>query len=240
MRLKDEIEKLFTLQKIDTQILKFQNKILQLQSDSEVMRKHKVLMEKKKKVNEELEPHKKEIKNMQYDLQKYQQKQKEVEDKLFSGTIADSKELQTLQREREQYASLQKKLEDKILKIMLGTNEVENERLKIEDEIKSIEVIIKKEQESHESEIESIKKEITKLEEKRNNYRNKITPKILQIYDDLYKRKDGLVITEVNDGFCGGCFIAVPVAIYEKAKEGEEIVNCEVCKRILYFSDNKI
>jgi hypothetical protein len=55
-------------------------------------------------------------------------------------------------------------------------------------------------------------------------------------YERLFKQKGGTVVVGVQHGVCGGCHMRVPAQLLVHCRAQQEIVTCQNCGRILYYS----
>ncbi|RLD11385.1 MAG: hypothetical protein DRI44_03710 [Chlamydiae bacterium] len=76
----------------------------------------------------------------------------------------------------------------------------------------------------------------------RNDITKDINDKYLSIYNNLYKKRAPRIIVQANKSMCGGCHISLPAQIIAdimSLKEGDNLVMCENCGRILYIENNE-
>ena len=64
-----------------------------------------------------------------------------------------------------------------------------------------------------------------------------IESSLLSIYQRLMKTKDGLAVSPMSEGKCGGCHMKLIPSSVIKVQTGREIAQCENCSRILYWED---
>jgi uncharacterized protein len=60
------------------------------------------------------------------------------------------------------------------------------------------------------------------------------SPTILPLYERLLKSKDGIAISPLHEGRCGGCHMKLISSTVIKVLSGKEVAQCEDCGRILY------
>ncbi|MBK1880852.1 hypothetical protein JIN85_00415 [Luteolibacter pohnpeiensis] len=60
---------------------------------------------------------------------------------------------------------------------------------------------------------------------------------LLSIYNRLMKSKDGLAVSPMTEGRCGGCHMKLIASSVIKVQTGRELAQCENCSRILYWDD---
>jgi predicted nucleic acid-binding Zn-ribbon protein len=66
--------------------------------------------------------------------------------------------------------------------------------------------------------------------------RGPVEPALLRVYDRLVR--EGLarpVCVSIREGKCGGCHMKVSGQVESMARKGDEITNCESCRRMVYW-----
>jgi predicted nucleic acid-binding Zn-ribbon protein len=58
---------------------------------------------------------------------------------------------------------------------------------------------------------------------------------LLSRYDRLMKSKGDFAIVQIVHGNCGGCHLNLPPQVVHNAKNGDGVVSCDYCGRILYW-----
>jgi predicted nucleic acid-binding Zn-ribbon protein len=83
----------------------------------------------------------------------------------------------------------------------------------------------------------AIEKELAELDAMRAQVAKEIDPAVLGRYDRLLRSKGDLAVVPVKHGNCGGCHLQVPTHLTHAAKNGEDLVSCTQCGRILYCAE---
>ena len=79
-------------------------------------------------------------------------------------------------------------------------------------------------------------KEIDSLKQERSAIVSGMTPKIASEYDRIRKGRAGVAIAEVIAGRCSKCNMQVRPQFLQELKQGDSIMVCESCKRMLYWN----
>ena len=82
----------------------------------------------------------------------------------------------------------------------------------------------------------NLKKELAELEANRNELAEAVESHILDRYERLLSTKGGNVVVGIEHGVCGGCHMKFPTQVIVSCKQGQEIVTCPNCARILYYT----
>ena len=154
--------------------------------------------------------------------------------KLYSGEVKSPKELTNLQREVEQLEAQRGSLEDRVLESMVQVDVVHDAIKEKRRELVQIEEEWRHTQEQLSKEQAGLKSELSALEQRRSLMLARIDPKDVELYQVLREGKQGRAIAKVEQGMCQGCRITLPLAVLQRTREGEELVQCSSCGRILY------
>jgi len=158
------------------------------------------------------------------------------EEKLYGGTVKNPKELASLQ---EQVVNLQRKMrerDDKTLDIMA---EVDTSQQKVSlkrGEVAKIEEDWRAEQASLSQQQAELGAALATLEQKGKDLAGKLDASSLELYQALRRKRQGRAVAKVEQGMCQGCRIALPMSELQRARLGQELVQCSSCERILYVS----
>lgn len=96
---------------------------------------------------------------------------------------------------------------------------------------------LKQKKEIEES-IRAIEAKIKALEGERAQIVPQVDKAILGRYEKILVNKEGLAIVPVTGSSCGGCFMNVPAQVIHEIKMNNRMILCEMCARILYLEDN--
>jgi len=158
------------------------------------------------------------------------------EEKLYGGTVKSPKELASLQ---EQVVNLQRKMrerDDKTLDIMTEVDAVQQEVSSKRREVEKIEEEWRAEQASLSQEQAELRAAITTLEQKREDLTSRLDTASLELYKAIRQKRQGRAVAKLEQGMCQGCRIALPMSELQRARIGQELVQCSSCERILYVS----
>ena len=78
------------------------------------------------------------------------------------------------------------------------------------------------------------------LLKKREGLARKINPYLLKKYERMRQSKiKSNIIVPVINGVCQGCFMEVTKSVIIELMQGEDLVSCEHCGRILYLEEQQ-
>ncbi len=169
---------------------------------------------------------------------------KKVEIETAKASIEKYKDQQDNVRNNREYDVLTKEIEFQSLEVELCEKRIREYTASIktkEEEITKSEVALeerKKDLEVKKNELEEIvsetKQEEEKLRDKAKNLETAIEPRLLQAFKRIRKNsRNGLGITYVQRGACGGCFNKIPPQRQMDIRMRKKIIVCEYCGRIM-------
>lgn len=179
---------------------------------------------------------KSEIRKMEDDCSTLDAHLQDSEESLYGGKITSPKELTQLQMKSSEYREARKKLEEKLLQSLYQleeeeerVKEIEEEQIKISQELEILEQDLKHERRQLEVEISECQEELNLLEPY-------IPQEMRSRFFLMMERMNGLAIALVKEGACGVCHVLLSPAIMERLKKADSsMITCENCGRILFI-----
>ncbi len=227
------IEQLVALQEIDLVIDKIDGEIKQEQDELDA--RIAALTERQERIKEQ-----------EALIGELEQERRTLEDEM-ADKIAHVKERQSkmmqVQTSREQTALLKeiedakknvKENEEKIVEIMEKVEKLSGETAEEKN-------VLKTEKSEAESQKKKVKKSVDELNKGKKTKKNKrdkqadaINGSMVQKYEVLRERRNGLAIVNVQDGVCQGCFMNLPPQKYNMLLRGDQVLECPSCQRLIY------
>jgi len=90
-----------------------------------------------------------------------------------------------------------------------------------------------------EAEISGKKDQIQKLEQEEQELIPGLDPEVLFKFERIIRNKMGRGIVAIKGGVCMGCHMILPVQFANLVRQGEEIVFCPYCSRILFYEESE-
>jgi predicted nucleic acid-binding Zn-ribbon protein len=158
------------------------------------------------------------------------------------------KQMDMIQTQRE-YEALDKEIKDSGEKEQELRRELQREE-QLQEEMKvnlqKEETMIKKQETEVTSEQKRIKDELKARQTELNNLKKvekKITPgldeEILFKFERIIRSKSGLGIVGIEHGVCTGCHMILTGQYVNDVREGNKIMFCPNCSRILFFTEEQ-
>ncbi len=85
--------------------------------------------------------------------------------------------------------------------------------------------------------VASIEKQLTELEADRASLAEKIDEDLLERYERLFASKGDAAIVALEHEVCMGCHMKITTQTAVRVKGEKEVVSCEQCGRLLYYSE---
>ena len=152
---------------------------------------------------------------------------------LYSGRIKDPREQIALQNNVEALKRHLSKLEDDVLEAMLALEEGEETLSAAEAALAQEESLWREKRSKLENERQELIARARGLKAGRDAAAAKLSAGMLQQYETMRKRHNGLAVAEIRQAHCGGCGASLPTATVQRAA-GDELVTCPVCGRWLH------
>jgi len=85
--------------------------------------------------------------------------------------------------------------------------------------------------------LEDLKISISKQRIDRDLMVRDVQPSLLQRYETLFNRRNGLAVAEAKGGTCQGCRMRLPPQLYNELQKHLQVHYCPNCQRVLYFEE---
>ncbi len=145
-------------------------------------------------------------------------------------------EYQAVQKEIEYAQREVKALEDKILEQMMEADDLTAALKRAEVDLASEQKAVESERRVLSGELTGQKEVIEQVAKARAELVASLDPKVLAVFDIVSKRRNGVAVAEARDGICTICHVRLRPQVFNTVRRNEEIVQCDTCNRILYFT----
>ncbi|MEJ2134862.1 MAG: C4-type zinc ribbon domain-containing protein [Desulfofustis sp.] len=230
------IEQLVALQEIDLVIDKIDSEIKQEQDglDGRISS----LVEREGRISEQ-----------EIQIEELEKERRTLEDEM-TDKIAHVKERQSkmmqVQTSREQTALLKeiedakknvKENEEKIVSIMEQVEKLTAETTEEKNLLKAEKTLVDEEKEKVKTVIDELSKGKKTKKNRREKQAGAVNGSMIQKYEILRERRNGLAIVNVLDGVCQGCFMNLPPQKYNMLLRGDQVLECPSCQRLIYHQE---
>ena len=149
----------------------------------------------------------------------------------------NQKEYETAMRETDAIQKQIAAFETKIVEKMTAVEEVDKELTERAEEIENLDGKRDAALKEFDAKIAKERSEFTSLTKKRAEAFSTVPTRLASIYDRLAQRsRDGIAVAEVVNGSCSACFMSLRPQILLEVRQGNTIITCESCTRIMYIA----
>ena len=157
-----------------------------------------------------------------------------LDERLYGGGVTNPQQLTAAQEERAFTSARKKEAEDQLLETMIDLEELEpvlaearETATRLHEERPGLESAWREEAREAASQIETLRAD-------REDLAPTMPANLLPLYESLRKSKSGRAIALVERGTCQGCRLSLTTQETQRARGGQQIVQCNSCGRILY------
>jgi hypothetical protein len=172
-----------------------------------------------------------------YELDVEQLKERVQKYRGQTSQVKTNEAYKALQHEVEMAEAEIAKAEDRLLEQMVNAEEYDRRVKASEKDMKEVEEAARGQRAKIDAEKTAAEKDIATLEAERARAVADIPENLLDHYDRIVRKHNGIALVEVRNEKCGACGMIVrPHVIQEmrRAKE-DDLFHCETCTRILYY-----
>ena len=125
-------------------------------------------------------------------------------------------------------------VEEKIIEKMVESDEIMGMIREAESEFNKIAETYNQQIKDMHSNLDYHKKKLTEETKNKLALRTRVDAKLLKAYDNLYAKKAGKVVSNVQSDFCGVCNIKIRPQVLSEMIISNDVLICESCGRILF------
>ncbi len=173
------------------------------------------------------------IQNLEFDGQNLAEKIAEVDGRMYSGAVTNPKELQDLQHEVTSLRRRREALEEKQFEALLTAESAEVQSNEVQHRLNRAETAAAEAHGNLREEREMLQIGLARLEVNHAAAAASISAPDLDIYGRLRQSKKGRAVSQLDEGACTACGVAPSSSRIQDARQGNEIILCGNCGRIL-------
>lgn len=172
-------------------------------------------------------------KELEIELDSMNEKKNKFKTQLFQ--VKSNREYEALQHEISGLDEKGSGLEDEILGILDQAEQAATIIKEEETRLKEESGKAKAEQAKLDQDLEKLRSAIAIKLDERTRMLVDVDKILLKRYERIRESKNGLAVTSVENGACGGCFRRIPPQEMQNLKRDERIITCEGCGRIIIW-----
>lgn len=232
--MKEQLEKLIELQKID-----LEQEALRVRVDE---RREKVdadtenLQELEQMLNDhtnKLEDTRTELSNKRDMLEKAQHDYEHANEKL--NAVTNSRDYAALEREAENFKKIISSVEDEIGKLQKALAEAEAKDVEMRSAYEALKGEIEVARKEVDEAAASIEDQVAALKAQSDAIAKTIKPQVLARYRFIRSKRAGAAVVSASGGTCTGCHMKLQPQAYIVLQRQNSLECCQNCQRIIYF-----
>jgi uncharacterized protein len=160
---------------------------------------------------------------------------KHESERLYGGDISNPKELSNIQAELDGLRRRKNHVEDQDLEVLERREAVELELAELKEKVDALAGRTGEAAAARDAAAVEIETDLMQNESDRARIAPQIPDELIELYDDLRVKKQGVGVAPLVGGVCRGCGVSLsPVALDEiKRASADEIPRCENCRRLV-------
>jgi predicted nucleic acid-binding Zn-ribbon protein len=129
------------------------------------------------------------------------------------------------------------KAEDRLLEQMVASEEYDRRIKASEIALKDVEAVERVQRSTVEADRAVAEKDLAELEAERARAVAEIPEKLLDHYDRIVRKHNGVALAEVRNEKCGACGMIVRPHVIQEMRRADsaDMFHCETCTRIIYY-----
>ena len=163
-------------------------------------------------------------------------KEKREKYKRQLNEVKTNKEYSSLLKEIEDANTKIDSLEEGIIGEMLSADDIEKEIKAASKKAEEVQAELSRKKDVIFQEQNKAKEKLTDLEAEREQLLPKIPSDHMKLYKQISRAKNGIVLSPVTEEFCTMCHMRVRPQMVNDLIAGTQIITCENCGRILYYT----
>jgi len=231
----NQAESLYHLQEIELGILRARRRLQEIAAALANSEPVQAAQSQVNNARKTLTPLQTKARDLDLEIQSTAQKSRDTEKHLYSGQVKNPKEMQDMQQEIQSLNKRHGELETHFLETMMAAEEAEAALHEAEAELTGVTTQWESEHQELLDEKKSLEQQGAQLLEQRKTALTQVEPANLKIYDALKPKKNYHAIAVLNGSSCSMCGVDQTRSIEREARQGQKLVYCENCGRILVY-----
>lgn len=173
-------------------------------------------------------------KKYELDVEQWKERVRKYKDQ--TAQVKTNEAYKALQHEVQTAEAEIAKAEDRLIEQMVAAEEYDRHVKASEKLLKEVEEVARGQRAKTESDKAVLEKELAQLNAQRSQVIGGIPENLLDHYERIARKHNGVVLAEVRDEKCSACGMRIrPHVFQEMRRGGDEMFHCETCTRILYY-----
>jgi predicted nucleic acid-binding Zn-ribbon protein len=236
MRLREELEYLIELQKMESQAGRIQAKKkdlpVRMKTLEDEFKSFSAVVDTER---EQLESLRKRRREKDVQLLAGQETLKRTRERLFE--VKTNKEYQSMLKEIEAFETKNSRMEDEMISLLDELDRLEAALKTGEGELEAHGRRYEEEKARLEAELNSLAGELNVCVRKGSELKTEIPAEILRKYEQIKSVGRGVAVVAVWKEVCEGCHMSIPPQLYNELQKSIMLTTCPNCNRIIYWEN---
>lgn len=182
----------------------------------------------------------KDRKKYELDVDSWKDKVRKYRDQ--TSQIKTNEAYRALQHEVQMAEDEIAKAEDRLLEQMVASEEYDRRIKASEIALKDAEAVERVQRSTVEAGRAVAEKDLADLNAERTRATTEIPEKLLDHYDRIVRKHNGVALAEVRNEKCGACGMIVRPHVIQEMRRADsaEMFHCETCTRIIYYIESSV
>ena len=189
------------------------------------------------KAKAELDEVSKRRKEMETENESIRTRLRRAENRLMGSK--SQKEYRAANAEIDEGKDALKSNDDVLMDLMERQEALDAQKKKAEGELKEFQTSANEERAKLETRVKQADKEIKRLTKDRTGLCDGIESRLMEQYDFIRSRRQGLALAGVSQGTCLICRMQIPPQQFNELQRGDKLMTCPSCSRIIYWADSE-
>ena len=182
----------------------------------------------------------KDRKRYELDVEGWKEKVRKYKDQ--TSQIKTNEAYRALQHEVQMAEEEIAKAEDRLLEQMVASEEYDRRIKASEKTLKEVEDVARGERSRIDAEHTAADKDLAEMNSERERAVAEIPENVLDHYDRIVKKHNGVALAEIRNEKCGACGMIIRPHVFQEMRRAgnEELFHCETCTRIIYYIEPSV
>jgi hypothetical protein len=226
-------ESLYRLQEIEVNIVRSRKRVTEIAAalaSSETVNAARTNVESAEKT---LQPLLTRARDIDLEMQSARKKAQDTEQHLYSGLVKNPKEMREMQQEIDALNRRHAELETHLLETMMAAEEAEGTLQTAQAALAQVTTAWESDHQQLLDEKRTLEAQVAQMLDRRRGMLGGIAPDALKVYETLKPKKGGQPVALLNGSTCMMCGVGQTMAIEREVRQGQSLVYCANCGRIL-------
>ncbi len=184
---------------------------------------------------QELEDTRQQKRQTERRIEELQENKKKYEEQLY--TVSTNREYDAVTVEIETAATQIDEKETELLELIEKEEGLQQEIGELEERVQQLEREFSVQNDELQQKIAANAQVTERLQRERERVASQIRVQFLRLYEKIRGHKDGLAVVPIVRGACGGCYTNLPPQKSMEVRDGDKLIVCESCGRILFWQE---